>query len=81
MPGLRAIAVDLHGVPQVSMNVERPFELALAEIVRAVARYAPIASAQLVGLAPSAAFERFPAEIPIPGFDPERHLIENALAG
>lgn len=79
MPGLRAIAVDLHGVPQVSMNVERPFELALAEIVRAVARHAPIASAQLVGLAPKAAFEGFPAEIPIPGFDPERHLIENAL--
>ena len=81
MPGLRAIAVDLHGVAQVSMNVERPFELALAEIVRAVARHAPIASAQLVGLAPKAAFEGFPAEIPIPGFDPDRHLIENALSG
>ncbi len=80
MPGLRAIAIELHGnVPQVSMNVERPFELSLAEIVKAVARHAPIASAQLVGLAPRAAFDGFPAEVPIPGFDPSRHLIENAL--
>ncbi len=80
MPGLRAIAVELKGgVPQVSMNVERPLELPLAEIVRAISRYAPLASAQLVGLAPRAAFEGFPADLPIPGFDPERHLIENAL--
>jgi len=48
MPGLRAIAVELKGgVPQVSMNVERPFELPLAEIVRVVSRQAPLASAQL----------------------------------
>ena len=80
LPGLRAIAVELsEGVPQVSMNVERPLELPLAEIVRAVARHAPLASAQLVGLAPRAAFEGFPAELPVPGFDPARHLIENAL--
>jgi glutamate formiminotransferase len=80
MHGLRAIAVELSGgVPQVSMNVERPFELPLAEVVAAVARHAPLASAQLVGLAPSAAFDGFPAELPIPGFDPARHLIENAL--
>jgi glutamate formiminotransferase / 5-formyltetrahydrofolate cyclo-ligase len=80
MPGLRAIAVELTGgVPQVSMNVERPFELPLAEIVRVVSRQAPLASAQLVGLAPTVAFEGFPADLPIPGFDPARHLIENAL--
>ena len=80
IPGLRAIAVELTGgVAQVSMNVEQPFELPLAEVVRAVARHAPIASAQLVGLAPRVAFEGFPRDIPMPGFDPERHLIENAL--
>ncbi|HEX9482837.1 MAG TPA: hypothetical protein VF927_12110, partial [Solirubrobacteraceae bacterium] len=80
MPGLRAIAVELKGgVPQVSMNVERPFELPLAEIVSVVSRQAPLASAQLVGLAPTVAFEGFPADLPIPGFDPARHLIENAL--
>jgi glutamate formiminotransferase/glutamate formiminotransferase/formiminotetrahydrofolate cyclodeaminase len=80
MPGLKAIAVELSGgIPQVSMNVERPFDLPLVEVLQAVARHAPVASAQLVGLAPRAAFEGFPGELPMPGFDPARHLIENAL--
>ena len=81
LPGLRAIGVALSGgVAQVSMNVERPLELPLGEVVRAVAALAPVASAELVGLAPRAAFDGFPAELPLLGFDPERHLIENALA-
>jgi glutamate formiminotransferase/glutamate formiminotransferase/formiminotetrahydrofolate cyclodeaminase len=81
LPGLRAIGVELAGgVAQVSMNVERPLELALFEVVHAVERHAPLASAELVGLAPREAFEGFPAELPMPGFDPARHLIENALA-
>lgn len=80
LPGLRAIGVALSGdVAQVSMNVERPLELPLGEVVRAVATLAPIASAELVGLAPRAAFDGFPAELPLPGFDPDRHLIESAL--
>jgi glutamate formiminotransferase len=81
LPGLRAIGVELAGhIAQVSMNVERPLELPLAAVVQAVARHAPVAGAELVGLAPRAAFERFPAELATPGFDPERHLIENALS-
>jgi glutamate formiminotransferase / 5-formyltetrahydrofolate cyclo-ligase len=81
LPGLRAIGVALSGdVAQVSMNVERPLELPLGEVVRAVERLAPVASAELVGLAPRAAFEGFPAELPMPGFDADRHLIENALS-
>jgi glutamate formiminotransferase len=81
MPGLRAIGIALSGgVAQVSMNVERPFELALAEIVSAVAALAPVESAELVGLAPRAALDRFPPELPIAGFDPERHVIETALS-
>jgi glutamate formiminotransferase / 5-formyltetrahydrofolate cyclo-ligase len=80
LPGLRAIGVELSGgVAQVSMNVERPFDLPLAEIVRALAMHAPLARAELVGLAPVAAFDGFPEDLPIPGFDPRRHLIENAL--
>jgi glutamate formiminotransferase/glutamate formiminotransferase/formiminotetrahydrofolate cyclodeaminase len=80
LPGLRAIGVELNGgVAQVSMNVERPFDLSLAEIVRALAMHAPVARAELVGLAPVAAFDGFPADLPVPGFDPCRHLIENAL--
>jgi glutamate formiminotransferase / 5-formyltetrahydrofolate cyclo-ligase len=80
LPGVRAIGVALDGgVAQVSMNVERPLEIALAAIVDAVSAHADVASAELVGLAPRAAFEGFPQELPIPGFDPARHLIENAL--
>jgi glutamate formiminotransferase/glutamate formiminotransferase/formiminotetrahydrofolate cyclodeaminase len=80
LPGLRAIGITLDGRrPQVSMNVERPLEVPLAAVVEAVARYADIESAELVGLAPRAALEGFPPEIPMPGFDPARHVIENAI--
>jgi glutamate formiminotransferase/glutamate formiminotransferase/formiminotetrahydrofolate cyclodeaminase len=80
LPGVRAIAVELQGgVAQVSTNVERPFELTLAEVVDAVQRHAPVASAELVGLAPGAALAGFPAEVELLGFDPARHLLENAL--
>jgi glutamate formiminotransferase len=77
---VRAIAVLLEGgVPQVSMNVERPLELSLAEVVQAVRRHAPVAYGEIVGLAPRAALEGFPEDLPLPGFDPDRHLLENAL--
>jgi glutamate formiminotransferase/glutamate formiminotransferase/formiminotetrahydrofolate cyclodeaminase len=80
LPGLRAIGVQLAGgVAQVSMNVERPLELSLAEVVRAVARHAPLASAELVGLAPRAALDALPDALPMPGFDAARHVIEDAL--
>jgi glutamate formiminotransferase/glutamate formiminotransferase/formiminotetrahydrofolate cyclodeaminase len=80
LPGVRAIGVVLDGgVAQVSMNVERPLEVHLAAIVDAVSAHADVASAELVGLAPAVAFEGFPEELPITGFDPARHLIENAL--
>jgi glutamate formiminotransferase / 5-formyltetrahydrofolate cyclo-ligase len=80
LPGLRAIGVALGGgVAQVSMNVERPLEVPLARIVEAVRRQAPLASAELVGLAPARALEGFPDDLPMPRFDPARHVIENAL--
>jgi len=34
---------------------------------------------ELVGLAPAAALEGFPEDVPLRGFSPERHVIENAL--
>jgi glutamate formiminotransferase/glutamate formiminotransferase/formiminotetrahydrofolate cyclodeaminase len=80
LPGVRAIGVSLEGhVAQVSMNVERPLEVSLAAVLAAVARHAPVASAELVGLAPRAALRDFPEDVPMPGFDPARHVIENAL--
>jgi glutamate formiminotransferase/glutamate formiminotransferase/formiminotetrahydrofolate cyclodeaminase len=82
LPGVRAIGVELSGgVVQVSMNIERPSEAPLARVVQAVQGHAKVARGELVGLAPRAALEGFPAEVPLPGFDPARHLIENALAG
>jgi glutamate formiminotransferase/glutamate formiminotransferase/formiminotetrahydrofolate cyclodeaminase len=80
LPGLRAIGVALAGgVAQVSMNVERPLELALVTVLASVRAFADVASAELVGLAPAAALEGFPEDLPMPGFDPVRHVIENAL--
>lgn len=90
LPGLRAIGVALSGRPagghgrdgtvaQVSMNVERPLELPLAAIVEAVREHAEVAAAEVVGLAPAAALEGFPADVAMPGFDARVHTIENAL--
>jgi glutamate formiminotransferase / 5-formyltetrahydrofolate cyclo-ligase len=79
-PGVRAIGIALSGGrAQVSMNVERPLEITLAMVVEAVTRHAGVAGGELVGLAPRAALEGFPGDVPLPGFDPARHLIENAL--
>jgi glutamate formiminotransferase/glutamate formiminotransferase/formiminotetrahydrofolate cyclodeaminase len=80
LAGVRAIAVALgDGSAQVSMNIERPLELPLATVVEAVRAHAPVRDAELVGLAPRAALEGFPEDLPLLGFDPSRHLIENAL--
>jgi glutamate formiminotransferase/glutamate formiminotransferase/formiminotetrahydrofolate cyclodeaminase len=80
LPGLRAIGVTLEGgAAQVSMNVERPLEVSLARVIEAVSRHARVDSAELVGLAPRAALEDFPEAVPMPGFDPARHVIENAI--
>jgi glutamate formiminotransferase len=81
LPGLRAIGVSLHNgrLAQVSMNVERPLEVPLAAVVEVVRAHADLHSAELVGLAPAAALEGFPDDLAMPGFDPVRHVIENAL--
>ncbi|HEY5144892.1 MAG TPA: hypothetical protein VII98_15435 [Solirubrobacteraceae bacterium] len=76
--GVRAIGLWLPGrggVAQVSMNVEDPLTVPLAALVEAVARHAPVTEAELVGLAPSAAFAGFPAGITCRN----RATIEDAL--
>jgi len=78
---MAADAAPAAGVPQIAMNVERPFELPLARIVEAVRRHAEVAGAELVGLAPAAAFAGFPEGLLPEGFDPQRHLLEHALEG
>ncbi|HEY5260839.1 MAG TPA: hypothetical protein VIJ33_01875 [Solirubrobacteraceae bacterium] len=79
--GVRTIGVALRGesVAQVSTNVERPLEVPLRVVVEAVAKHARVACAELVGLAPRAALEGFPAEVALRNFDPGVHVIENAL--
>ena len=81
LAGVRAIGLQLadRGRAQVSTNVHDHRATSLAGVVEAVRSRAPVAEAELVGLAPSAAFDGFPADVPLRDFDPERHLIENAL--
>jgi glutamate formiminotransferase len=80
LSGVRAIGVRLGGdVAQVSMNIERPFDTPLALVLARVRAHAPVASAELVGLAPRAAFADFPDDVPLPRFVPAAQLIERAL--
>lgn len=80
-PGVRAIGLYLpeRGRAQVSMNVHDHRAAPLGELVQAIRRRAEVAQAELVGLAPEAAFAGFPEDVPLRGFSPERHFIENAL--
>lgn len=76
--GLRAIGLELPsrgGVAQVSMNVEDHRGLPLAAVVAAIAAEATVAEAELVGLAPAAAFDGFPAGIHVRN----RRTVEEAL--
>ena len=66
LPGLKAIGLELparDGVAQVSMNIEDVTALSLADVVAAVNAHAPVAEAELVGLAPRAAFEGWPEQL------------------
>jgi glutamate formiminotransferase len=68
LPGLRAIGLTLAargGVAQVSCNVEDHEALPLGRLLEAVERHAPVAEAELVGLAPLAAFEGWPERVRI----------------
>jgi glutamate formiminotransferase len=86
LPGVRAIGLLLSsGRTQVSTNVHDPFAVPLREVVERVRELAsPLGArpleAELVGLAPAAALAGYPGDVPIRGFDPERHLIERRLA-
>jgi glutamate formiminotransferase len=78
LPGVRAIGVwlDSRARAQVSMNLEDPSLTGPAAALAAVDRLAPVAEAELVGLAPAAALEGFPESVALRG----RATIEDALA-
>jgi len=63
--GVRAIGLwlDQTGVAQVSTNVEDHRSTPLAVVVAAVSRHAAVKEAELVGLAPRAAFDDFPSDV------------------
>ncbi|HVD87196.1 MAG TPA: hypothetical protein VNB59_07285 [Solirubrobacterales bacterium] len=83
--GVRAMGLLLSGGrAQVSANVHDPLTVPLGEIVERVRRLAaPLGArpveAELVGLIPQAALVGYPEDVPLRGFDPERHVIERRL--
>jgi glutamate formiminotransferase / 5-formyltetrahydrofolate cyclo-ligase len=83
LPGVRAIAVELRdGSPQVSTNVHDPTATPLAQVVARIRELAPeatIVAGEIIGLVPQAALTAWPRAIPLPGFDPTRHVIERRV--
>lgn len=74
---LRALGMVVRGdVQQVSCNVEDHRALPLSELLALVEAHAPVAEAELVGLAPAAAFDGWPARVAIRN----RATIEDRLA-
>jgi glutamate formiminotransferase / 5-formyltetrahydrofolate cyclo-ligase len=84
--GVRAIGLLLsNGRAQVSTNVHDPLSVPLGEVVARVRKLAtPLGArpleAELVGLVPRAALAGYPADVPMRGFEPQRHVIEARLA-
>jgi glutamate formiminotransferase len=81
LQGVRALGLYLEdrARAQVSTNVHDHQATPLREIVGFVRERAEVAEAELVGLAPRAAFEGFPSDVRLRGFDPERHILEEVL--
>jgi len=78
LQGVRAIGLELsdQGIVQISTNVEDHEATSPARVVAAIQRHAPVARAELVALAPRAAFAGFPPGVPLHGL----RTIEEALA-
>jgi glutamate formiminotransferase len=78
LEAVRAIGLWLaaRDVAQVSTNVEDHRATPLARVVEAIARHATPIRTELVGLAPRAAFDGFPDDLPVAN----RRTIEDALA-
>lgn len=81
IPSVRAIGVDLNGVAQVSTNIHDPVAVPLSRVIEMIRELAapsgakPIAG-EVVGLIPEAALRDLPEDVPLRGFDPDRHILE-----
>ena len=83
--GVRAVGVDLDGVAQVSTNVHDPIAVPLATVIERVRDLAAEAGArpvagEVVGLVPEASIGGLPEDVPLRGFDPDRHVLERRLS-
>jgi glutamate formiminotransferase/glutamate formiminotransferase/formiminotetrahydrofolate cyclodeaminase len=82
--GVRAIGVDLGDRAQVSTNVHDPIAVPLGAVIERVRLLAaehgarPVA-AEVVGLVPAGSLRKLPTDVPLRGFDPARHVLENRL--
>ena len=78
LAGVRAIGLQLErqDLVQVSTNVEDHSRTSPAAVVAAIAAQAPVHRAELVALAPAAAFADFPPDVPLRGL----RTIEAALS-
>lgn len=67
LPGVRALGLWLEtaGVAQVSCNIEDLAAMPLAALLHEVAARARVREAELVGLAPRAAFDGWPDDVPV----------------
>lgn len=85
LAGVRAIGLPLEGGrSQVSTNVHDPISVPLRMVLARVGELAAeqgarAVEAEVVGLVPAAAMQGFPPQIPVRGFDPERHVIEHRV--
>lgn len=85
LDGVRAIGLALaDGRVQVSTNIHDPAATPLVRVVSEVRRLAgrqgaAPRGAEVVGLVPEAALAGYPEDVPLIGFDPNRHVIERRL--
>ncbi len=77
LPGVKTLAVDLEsqGRIQLSTNVEDHLAVPLARLLEAVERHVEVLEAELVGLAPAAAFAGWPDRVTVRN----RRTIEDVL--
>ena len=85
LEGVRAIGIDLgDGRTQVSTNVHDPQAVPLAVVVERIRELAeqqgarPVAG-EIVGLVPERALEGWPEDLPLPGFESAKQLIERRV--
>ena len=74
--GVREHRLELfHALDEPLPDLKEPTKAALE---KAMAGHV-LGQAELIGLAPRAAFDGFPDDVPLRGFSAERHILEEAL--